>query len=56
MRHNDTQKMEPAELAVQEAIKAVEAVGADILLTDAIISLIEAKRYLRIYFDNKLGE
>lgn len=41
----------PAELAIRAAIDAVEIVGADVLLTDAVVLLGQAKDKLGDYVD-----
>lgn len=42
-RRNITSQLQPAELKIIEAIQAVESLGADLLLTDAVRLLSEAK-------------
>lgn len=43
----------PAELAIRSAIQAVEEVGADPLLTDAVILLGQAREKVADYVDGK---
>lgn len=51
MRRSDLLRNTPAELAIREALIAVEAVGADVRLTDAVILLGEARERLADYID-----
>ena len=44
-----------AELAVSNAIKEVEEVGADVSLTNAVIKLMEAKTLLSNYIDLQIS-
>ena len=44
----------PAEVAIREAMRVVEAMGADPQLTDAVISLGDALEYVADYVDRKL--
>lgn len=41
----------PAELAIQEAVDAVEAMGADVRLTDAVVLLAAARDSVADYVD-----
>ena len=50
-RRRDITRMTPAELAIREAILAVEAVGADIRLTEAVILLVDARERLADFVD-----
>jgi hypothetical protein len=45
--------MTPAELAIRSAIDAVEVVGADVLLTDAVILLQQAREKVADYVDKQ---
>jgi hypothetical protein len=45
----------PAEKAVYDAVQAVENVGADVRLTDAVVLLQLAREKLADYFDEQLG-
>lgn len=51
LRRRDLQRMTPAELAIRDAIVAVEMVGADPLLTDAVVLLGDAAEKLGDYID-----
>lgn len=44
-----------AELSIREAVKKVEAIGADVKLTDAIIKLQEAFELVADYVDSKIN-
>ncbi len=44
-------RMTPAEVAIHDAIQAVEAAGADPLLTDAVMLLLAAKDKVADYVD-----
>lgn len=44
----------PAEKAVYDAVHAVENVGADVRLTDAIVLLHQAREKLADYFDEQI--
>lgn len=44
---------EPAELAIRNAVKEVEKVGADIRLTKAVILLSEARELVADFIDDK---
>lgn len=46
-------RMTPAELAIYNAVEAVERVGADILLTEAVILLQQARDKVADYVDGK---
>ena len=50
-RRRDITRMTPAELAIREAILAVEAVGADVRLTEAVILLVDARERLADFVD-----
>lgn len=54
MRRNDTLTMVPAELAIRDAILAVEAIGAHTDLTDAVILLLSAKDKVSDYIDTQI--
>lgn len=45
----------PAEKAVYDAVQAVESVGADVRLTDAVNLLSQAREKLADYFDEQIG-
>ena len=47
-------KMLPAELAIRTAVDAIEEMGADILLTDAVILLQQAQSKVADYIDREL--
>lgn len=47
--------MTPAELAIYNAVQAVEEVGADPLLTDAVVLLQQAREKVADYIDRKEG-
>lgn len=44
----------PAEKAVYDAVQAVEKVGADVRLTDAVVLLQQAREKLADYFDEQI--
>ena len=44
----------PAEKAVFDAVNAVENVGADVRLTDAVVLLQQAREKLADYFDEQI--
>jgi hypothetical protein len=44
----------PAEKSVRDAMQAVEAVGADVRLTEAVVLLQQAKEKLADYFDEQI--
>jgi hypothetical protein len=44
----------PAEKAVWDAAQAVEALGADVRLTDAVVLLQQAREKLADYFDEQI--
>lgn len=46
-------RMTPAERAISDAIQAVEAIGADPLLTDAVVLLGQAKSKVADYVDRE---
>lgn len=48
--------MTPAELAIRNAMIAVEEVGADPLLTDAVILLQQARDKVADYVDRNLDD
>lgn len=50
-RRVDMRRMTAAELAILEAVKAVEAAGADVRLTDAVVLLGEARDCVSDYVD-----
>jgi hypothetical protein len=50
-RRVDMQRMTAAELAILEAVRAVEAAGADVRLTDAVVLLGEARDCVSDYVD-----
>jgi hypothetical protein len=54
-RRNRLELLTPAEIAIRAAISAVEAAGADTLLTDAIVLLGQAKEKVADYAE-KSGE
>jgi hypothetical protein len=47
--------MTPAELAIHHAVQAVEAAGADPLLTEAVILLGQAREKVADYVDRELA-
>lgn len=51
LRRCDVTRMTPAERAIRDAIQAVEAVGADPRLTDAVRHLLDAQRALADFVD-----
>lgn len=51
LRRRDIQRMTPAELAIGEAIRMVEAFAADPRLTDAVILLSQAQEKVADYVD-----
>ena len=52
-RRSQLELMTPAEIAIREAIIEVEKVGADVLLTEAVILLGNAQNKVADYIDNK---
>lgn len=54
-RRNCLDASHQAELAIRAAIDAVEALGADPLLTDAVIKLGEAKDRVADWLEGKTG-
>lgn len=52
MRHNDIQQMVPAELAIHNAMIAVEEMPADERLTSAVLLLMQAQRKVSDYVDS----
>ena len=44
----------PAEKAVYDAVQEVEKAGADVLLTEAVILLQQAREKLADYFDEQI--
>ena len=50
------QKMVPAELAIRDAMEAVELMGCDVRLTDAIILLEEAKNKVSDVVDERVAK
>jgi len=50
-RRVDMQRMTAAELAILAAVDAVEAAGADVRLTDAVVLLGEARDAVSDYVD-----
>lgn len=55
-RRNCIDKMTPAELAIYDAVAAVECVGADVRLTDAINLLHAAREKVADYVDGQLAK
>lgn len=51
MRRNDVLQMTPAELAILEAMRAVEALPADTRLTDAVVLLQQARDKVSDFVD-----
>ena len=51
MRRNDILRATPAEKAISDAIAAVEALGANVLLTDAVVMLSEARHRVSDFVD-----
>jgi hypothetical protein len=51
-RRNDTLRHTPAEKAIADAIQAVEALPADVRLTDAVMLLSWARDRVADYVDN----
>ena len=49
-------KLTPAELSIHNAIQAVEAAGANPLLTDAVMLLVEAKDKVADYVDREASK
>lgn len=47
--------LSPAEKAVYDAVQAVENVGADVRLTEAIVLLSQARENLADYFDEQIS-
>lgn len=52
-RRCDIQQMNPAELAILEAMKEVEKMPADTRLTNAIVRLSDAQRFVADFIDDK---
>lgn len=52
-RRADIQQMSPAELAILEAMREVEKMPADTRLTNAVIKLSEAQRFVADFIDDK---
>ena len=50
-RRAQLDQLSPAELAIYQAVQAVEAVGADVRLTDAVILLQAARDSVADYID-----
>lgn len=50
-RRIDTMRMTVAELDIYHALQAVEALGADVLLTDAVVLLQQAKDKVSEYVE-----
>lgn len=50
-RSHSVPHMTAAELAIRAAVQAVEEVGGDVLLTDAVILLDQAQRKVAEYVD-----
>jgi len=46
-------KMTPGELAIREAIRVVESLGADVRLTKAVMLLVEAQDKVADFIDGK---
>jgi len=46
----------PAEIAIRAAVDAVEKAGADVLLTDAVILLGQAREKVADFIDKRLKE
>jgi hypothetical protein len=44
----------PAELAIRDAVNAVERMGADVLLTEAVVLLGQAREKVADYVDGHL--
>lgn len=55
-RRNRIDLMTPAELAIRNAMIAVETVGADVLLTDAVILLGQARDKVADFVDRRKVE
>ena len=55
-RRNQIDQLTPAELKIREALAAVEELGADVLLTDAVVALGEAADKLADYVDQELAQ
>ena len=51
-----TEQRTPAELAIHEAMARVEEVGADVLLTEAVMLLDKAFNKVADYVDSHPGE
>lgn len=50
-RRNRIDRMTPGELAIREAIRVVEEMGADIRLTNVVVRLSQAQEVLADYVD-----
>jgi hypothetical protein len=55
-RRNRLDLNEPAEIAIYEAMQAVEKIGADERLTKAVILLAEAKELVGHFVDDELSK
>lgn len=53
LRRRDLHRMMPAERAIRDAIIAVEKMGADTLLTDAVVLLSQAQERVADYIDKE---
>lgn len=53
-RRCDLQLLTPAEIKIRDAIAAVEELGADVALTNAVIALTEAARLVADVVDRRL--
>jgi hypothetical protein len=53
-RRNQLDRNTPAELAIREAMLAVEEAGCDVLLTDAVNLLSQAREKVADYVDRKI--
>lgn len=52
-RRNRMDQWTPAERAIFDAVQAVEAVGADVRLTDAVVLLLAARDSVADYIDGR---
>lgn len=52
-RRNRLDQNTPAELAIRDAVDAVERMGADVLLTESVVLLGQAREKLADYIDQE---
>lgn len=55
-RRNRIDQMTPAELAIRDAMSAVEAAGADVRLTDAVVLLGQAQNKVADFVDGVMPD